>query len=93
MSDLKNKEIILGVTGGIACHKSLEINRGIKEAGGKVSDILKELGSEKKETQFLVGFAGESENLSDYTRKKLIEKNMDLKVTNNILEDRGHLQC
>lgn len=37
---LKNKEIVLGVTGGIACYKSLEIIRGIKDAGGNVTVIM-----------------------------------------------------
>lgn len=38
--DLRDKEIVLGVSGGIACYKSLEIVRGIREAGGRVSVIM-----------------------------------------------------
>jgi len=53
----------------------------------KNPDILKELGEQKKPTQFLVGFAAESENLSEYANKKLTEKNLDLIIANNILED------
>ena len=37
---LQGKEIVLGVTGGIACYKSLEIVRRIRDAGGNVSVIM-----------------------------------------------------
>jgi phosphopantothenoylcysteine decarboxylase / phosphopantothenate---cysteine ligase len=53
----------------------------------KNPDILKELGGMKKDSQFLVGFAAESENLSEYANKKFTEKNLDLIIANNILED------
>ena len=38
--DLSGKEIVLGVSGGIACYKALEIVRGIREAGGQVSVVM-----------------------------------------------------
>jgi phosphopantothenoylcysteine decarboxylase/phosphopantothenate--cysteine ligase len=38
--DFRGKEIVLGVSGGIACYKALEIVRGIKEAGGQVSVVM-----------------------------------------------------
>ena len=47
----------------------------------KNPDILKELG-EKKSKQILVGFALETENIIDYAKKKLIEKNLDIIVAN-----------
>ncbi|WP_047268669.1 bifunctional phosphopantothenoylcysteine decarboxylase/phosphopantothenate--cysteine ligase CoaBC [Marinitoga sp. 1197] len=50
----------------------------------KNPDILKELGKIKNKNQFLVGFAAESNNLIDYAKKKLIEKNCDLIVANDI---------
>ena len=53
----------------------------------KNPDILKELGRQKTSKQFLVGFAAESENLVEYAKKKLHEKNLDLIVANNILEE------
>ncbi len=37
---LKSKDFVLGVTGGIACYKSLEIVRGIVKAGGGVSVVM-----------------------------------------------------
>jgi phosphopantothenoylcysteine decarboxylase / phosphopantothenate---cysteine ligase len=52
----------------------------------KTRDILKELGENKKGNQILVGFAAESQNVEEYARKKLKEKNLDMIVANNILE-------
>jgi len=46
-------------------------------------DILKELG-EKKKNQILVGFAAETEKLTEYANKKLVEKNLDFIVANNV---------
>ena len=49
----------------------------------KNPDILKELGK-LKTSQILVGFAAETENLLDYANKKLVEKNLDFIVANNV---------
>jgi len=49
----------------------------------KTQDILKELGSRKKD-QILVGFAAETENLEQYAAKKLAEKNLDMIAANLI---------
>ena len=49
-------------------------------------DILKELGS-RKTSQFLVGFAAESEDLEENARRKLKEKSLDLVVANDITSD------
>lgn len=52
-------------------------------------DILKTMG-EKKSKQFLVGFAAETDNLEEYAKKKLVEKNLDLIVANEVgRDDRG----
>lgn len=37
---IENREIILAVTGGIACYKSLDIIRRLKELGAKISVVL-----------------------------------------------------
>ena len=47
------------------------------------SDILSILG-EKKTSQILVGFAAESNNLEENATRKLIKKNLDLIVGNDI---------
>ena len=49
----------------------------------KNPDILKELGGLKK-SQVLVGFAAETQNVLDYARKKLVEKNLDFIVANDV---------
>ncbi|MEW6374676.1 MAG: phosphopantothenoylcysteine decarboxylase, partial [Thermodesulfobacteriota bacterium] len=46
-------------------------------------DILEELGK-KKEGRVLVGFAAETENLINNARKKLMAKNLDLIVVNDV---------
>lgn len=48
-------------------------------------DILYELGKIKKD-KFLVGFAAESDNLIENARDKIIRKNLDLIVANDITE-------
>ena len=49
----------------------------------KNPDILRELGSIKK-NQILIGFAAETQNILDYARKKLVEKNLDFIVANDV---------
>ncbi len=49
----------------------------------KNPDILKELGGLKK-NQVLVGFAAETQNVLDYASKKLVEKNLDFIVANDV---------
>lgn len=49
----------------------------------KNPDILKELGKLKTK-QILIGFAAETENLLEYAKKKLDEKNLDFIVANNV---------
>lgn len=46
-------------------------------------DILKELGNKKKD-KILVGFAAETSNLIENAKKKLIEKNLDMIIANDI---------
>lgn len=46
-------------------------------------DILKYLG-EHKTTQKLVGFAAETQNVETYAREKLVRKNADVVIANNV---------
>lgn len=50
----------------------------------KTRDILAELGRLKKETQYLVGFALETENEISHAKSKLQNKNLDLIVLNSL---------
>lgn len=49
----------------------------------KNPDILRELGGLKK-SQVLVGFAAETQNVLAYANKKLVEKNLDFIVANDV---------
>lgn len=49
----------------------------------QTNDILKELGTKKRDNQKLVGFALESVNEIEYGRKKMAEKNCDMVVVNS----------
>ena len=49
----------------------------------KNPDILKEIGALKK-NQILVGFAAETQNILEYARKKLVEKNLNFIVANDV---------
>ncbi|WP_405111908.1 bifunctional phosphopantothenoylcysteine decarboxylase/phosphopantothenate--cysteine ligase CoaBC [Paenibacillus sp. FSL K6-1217] len=49
----------------------------------KTTDILENLGR-SKDKQFLIGFAAETGNAEFYARDKLIRKNLDLIVANNV---------
>lgn len=67
-----------------------------KHAAGSVielevnTDILAELGRARKAGQILVGFAAESRDHEEEGRRKLIRKNLDLVVVNDIqAEDSG----
>ncbi|MFJ7468960.1 bifunctional phosphopantothenoylcysteine decarboxylase/phosphopantothenate--cysteine ligase CoaBC [Peribacillus frigoritolerans] len=49
----------------------------------RTKDILKELG-ENKTHQILVGFAAETNNVEEYAKGKLVKKNADMIVANNV---------
>ncbi|MEJ9211065.1 bifunctional phosphopantothenoylcysteine decarboxylase/phosphopantothenate--cysteine ligase CoaBC [Bacillus smithii] len=51
----------------------------------RTKDILKTLG-ERKDHQFLVGFAAETSNLDEYAMSKLKRKNADMIIANNVKE-------
>jgi phosphopantothenoylcysteine decarboxylase/phosphopantothenate--cysteine ligase len=52
----------------------------------RTTDILKELGKLKTH-QLLVGFAAETNNVEEYAKKKLVTKNLDLIVANNVTRE------
>ncbi|VYT69176.1 bifunctional phosphopantothenoylcysteine decarboxylase/phosphopantothenate--cysteine ligase CoaBC [Clostridium paraputrificum] len=75
----------------VADYKAKEYSENkIKKGSGDLeiiltrdNDILKELG-EKKSGQILVGFAAESQNVVENAKGKLIKKNLDYIVANDI---------
>ena len=54
----------------------------------RTTDILKYLGENKKDHQFVCGFSMETENMLENSEKKLAKKNADMIVANN-LKDSG----
>ncbi len=53
----------------------------------RTKDILKQLGSQKREGQFLCGFSMETENLLENSRKKLESKNCDMICANSLRKE------
>lgn len=50
----------------------------------RTKDILGYLGAHKKEGQFLCGFSMETENMLENSTKKLVKKNLDMIIANNL---------
>ena len=50
----------------------------------KNPDILKGLGAKKRDDQFLVGFAAETQKVLEYAKGKLERKNLDMIVANDV---------
>ena len=50
----------------------------------RTQDILKALGANKKEGQFLCGFSMETDNVLENSRKKLSGKNADMICANSL---------
>lgn len=58
----------------------------------RTDDILKFLGENKRESQFICGFSMETENMLENSRKKLEKKNLDMIVCNNLKEQGAGFQ-
>jgi phosphopantothenoylcysteine decarboxylase/phosphopantothenate--cysteine ligase len=71
---------------GGASHKLKKGNESLELHLVPTEDILDRLGREKKH-QVLVGFAAETENLLENARAKLLRKNLDLLVANDVSRD------
>lgn len=50
----------------------------------RTTDILKYIGENREEGQFVCGFSMETENLVENSKKKLIKKNIDMIAANNL---------
>ncbi|WP_252235398.1 bifunctional phosphopantothenoylcysteine decarboxylase/phosphopantothenate--cysteine ligase CoaBC [Clostridium sp. ZS1] len=91
-----NSDVVIK-SAAVADYKTKEYsNQKIKKGEGDLelaftrdNDILMELGRKKK-NQILVGFAAESQNLKENAKRKLMNKNLDYIVANDITsEDTG----
>ena len=53
----------------------------------RTDDILEYLGKNRSEGQYICGFSMETENMIENSRSKLIKKNLDMIVANNLKQD------
>jgi len=93
MSNMKGKDVIIKAaavsdykSAGKRTNKIKKSAKSITLELTKTKDILKEIGDNKNGT-FLVGFAAESENITENSKKKLKSKNLDLIVANDITQE------
>ncbi len=56
-------------------------------------DILKAIGGKKRQDQYLVGFAAETQDLEEYASKKLEKKNLDMIAANIVGESDSGFQA
>ena len=87
----KSSDIIIKAAAVADYRPATIAEQKIKKTGDDMSlqmertkDILKYLGSHKREGQFICGFSMETQDLIENTRKKLVSKNVDLMVANNV---------
>ncbi len=87
----KSADIIIMVA-AVADYKPINISKGkIKKNSNnlileleRTEDILAKLGETKREEQVLIGFAAEYDNILENAKEKLIKKNLDWLVVNDI---------
>ena len=68
----------------VADEKIKKNDADLSLALNKTQDILAYLGQHKKDGQFLCGFSMETENMLENSKKKLVKKNLDMIVANNL---------
>jgi phosphopantothenoylcysteine decarboxylase/phosphopantothenate--cysteine ligase len=86
----KTSDVIVG-SAAVADYKAKNISSSkIKKKEGemtieleKTKDILAELGKIRTDKQCLVGFALETDNLEEYAKSKLVQKNLDIVIANS----------
>lgn len=90
VESVKNEIIIMSAA--VADYRPKNVSdQKIKKSDGEMSlelektdDILKWLGENKKQGQFLCGFSMETQNMLENSRAKLEKKNLDMIVANNL---------
>jgi len=68
----------------IATEKIKKTGEAFSIALERTDDILKYLGEHKREGQFLCGFSMETEHMLENSKRKLLEKHLDMIVANNV---------
>lgn len=84
---------VIIMASAVADYKPKEVSNSKIKKGSNMSieldrtkDILEHLGKNKKGNQVIIGFAMETENLIENAKNKLIKKNCDYIVANNLNE-------
>ncbi|KMY45052.1 phosphopantothenoylcysteine decarboxylase [Bacillus sp. FJAT-27916] len=93
MEEMTKADIIIG-TAAVADYKPLQAaSQKVKKQDGDMSlamtrtkDILAEAGR-RKNGQILIGFAAETNNVEEYAKKKLVKKNADMIVANDVMKE------
>jgi phosphopantothenoylcysteine decarboxylase / phosphopantothenate---cysteine ligase len=93
MSHLPEATVVVKAAAVADYRPALRSESKIKKKAGPLTlslernpDIIAEIGK-KKGNRILVGFAMESENLVDYATEKMVKKNMDFIVANDLTEE------
>ncbi len=68
-------------------HKMKKSGEGLTLKLEKAPDILQTIGQKRTARQFIVGFAAETQDLSQYAMDKLTRKKCDMIVGNNVLTE------
>jgi len=91
MAGAKKADIIIKAAAVADYRPGTVADNKIKKKDGDMSiplerttDILKTLGENKKEGQFLCGFSMETENMIENSKAKLSKKNLDMIAANNV---------
>lgn len=91
IAEAGNSDIIIKAAAVADYRPSTVADNKIKKTDGDMSiplerttDILKTLGENKKEGQFLCGFSMETENMIENSKAKLSKKNLDMIAANNV---------
>lgn len=91
MSSFEEYDVIIKAAAVADYTPVVTANEKIKKSGDgmtielkRTRDILSELGTRKKEGQFICGFSMETQNVTDNSREKLIKKNADMICANSL---------
>lgn len=95
VKEFANDSDIIIKSAAVADYRPYDVaDEKMKKSDGELSirlerttDILKYLGENKKDNQFLCGFSMETSNLIENSKLKLEKKNLDMIVANNLKEE------
>lgn len=83
-----NKDVISAEWSRSPCGKGSEKENGVFSIEFRLNpDVIGTLGKAKKEGQVMIAFAAETEHLIEHARKKLLKKNADYLVANDVTKE------